>query len=223
MSPRSFQEVLRSKHIIIADYNLPRVSCDRHGLLSLNSLKEVVNIEGIKNLNFLKNKGRDALLIDQQDQSTSDTPQLKAGILKHFVDNLELENPNTLRIIRMRTYSGAESFPFSSDHAAWRDTASDPYCTHKSTEEPSLRWTDISTTNTVQFWRIAPAGFGIFFDIRSGRQLVIIVKPEHSNEDGSEDFFTRWDHYLQDFDRLSPTFCSKNRLEAIRLDPGNRL
>ena len=46
MSPQSFQEELRSKHIIIADNNLARVSCDRRGLMSLNSLKEFVNIEG---------------------------------------------------------------------------------------------------------------------------------------------------------------------------------
>lgn len=47
MSPQSFQEELRSKHIVIADYILPHISCDRRGLTSLNSLKEVVNIEGI--------------------------------------------------------------------------------------------------------------------------------------------------------------------------------
>jgi hypothetical protein len=48
MSPHSFQKMLRSKQIVIADYNLPYVSCDRHGLMSLNSFKEIVNIEGAK-------------------------------------------------------------------------------------------------------------------------------------------------------------------------------
>jgi hypothetical protein len=161
-------------------------------------------------------------LINLQDQSSSDTPQLKEGILRHFVDNLELENPNTLRVVRMRTYSGAESFPFSSDHAAWRDTVSDPYCVHDSSEESSLRWADISTANAVQFWRVAPVGFGIFFDIRSGHQLVIVATPECADDDGNKHFFTRWGHYFQDFDRLDPEFYS-NRLEAIRLEPGNRL
>ena len=47
MMPQSFQEQLRSKHIIIPDYNLPRVSCDRRGLMSINSLKDVVKIEGM--------------------------------------------------------------------------------------------------------------------------------------------------------------------------------
>ena len=46
MSPQSFQKELRSKHIIIADINLPPISCDRPGLMTLNSLKEIVNIEG---------------------------------------------------------------------------------------------------------------------------------------------------------------------------------
>ena len=46
MSPNLFQKLLRSKHIIIPDYNLPEISCDRRGLMSLNSLKEHVNIEG---------------------------------------------------------------------------------------------------------------------------------------------------------------------------------
>jgi hypothetical protein len=46
MSPQSFQEELRSKHIIIAENNLPSISCDRRGLMTLNSLKEIVNIEG---------------------------------------------------------------------------------------------------------------------------------------------------------------------------------
>lgn len=46
MSPRYFQQELRSKHIIITDCNLPRISCDRRGLMSLNSLKEVVSVEG---------------------------------------------------------------------------------------------------------------------------------------------------------------------------------
>jgi hypothetical protein len=46
MSPQTFQGELRSKHIIIANYNLPPVSCDRRGLTTLNSLKEIVDVEG---------------------------------------------------------------------------------------------------------------------------------------------------------------------------------
>jgi hypothetical protein len=46
MSPQFFQRKLRSKYIIIADNKLPLVSCDRRGLLTLNSLKEFVKIEG---------------------------------------------------------------------------------------------------------------------------------------------------------------------------------
>jgi hypothetical protein len=123
----------------------------------------------------------------------------------------------------MKSYSGAESFPFASDHAAWRDTVSDPYCDGESLENSSLRWTDASTANAVQFWRIAPAGFGIFFDVRSGRLLVIIATPEYTNDDRSEDYFTHRGRYLQDFDRMDDTLFSKNSVEAIRVESGNRL
>jgi hypothetical protein len=156
------------------------------------------------------------------DQSVSETPQVKDGVLKQFVDNLELDVPNTLRIIRMKSYLGAESLPFSSDHAAWRDTVSDPYCTHETSENASLRWTDASTAHAVQFWKITPAGFGAFFDVRSGQQLVIVAAPETSDDDTLHTF-THWDQYLQDFDRLSHEFSSRNGIEAIRLERGNRL
>src|ERR1700734_1874338 len=58
-----------------------------------------------------------------QDQTAEETPELKEGILKQFIENLELENPNILRIVHMKSYSGIETLLFSSDHAAWRDTS----------------------------------------------------------------------------------------------------
>ena len=123
----------------------------------------------------------------------------------------------------MKSYSGVEPFPFSSDHVAWRETAFDPYCVYDLSEDSSLRWTNVSTLNAVQFWRIAPAGFGIFFDIRSGSQLVIVATSERVNEDGGRDFFTRWGRYFHGFDQLESELYSENNFEAIRLDPGNRL
>lgn len=50
MSPQSFQKKLRSKHIFVTDNNLSFVPCDRRGLMTLNSLKEIVNIEGALHL-----------------------------------------------------------------------------------------------------------------------------------------------------------------------------
>ena len=155
------------------------------------------------------------MLINLLDQSTSDAPQLKDGILKQFVDNLELNSPNTLRIIRMKSYLGVESSLFSTDHAAWHDTISDPYCIYDAPNKSSLRWTDVSTANAIQFWRIAPAGFGIYFDICSGRQLVIIATSECANEDGVRDFFTHWGRYLQGIDQLDPDLFLNNRIEAV--------
>lgn len=123
----------------------------------------------------------------------------------------------------MKSYSGVESSLFSSNHAAWRDTISDPYCDYDSSEESSLCWTDISTVNAVQFWRIAPAGFGVYLDIRSGCQLVIVATSESGSEDGVKDYFTNWGRYLQESDQLDPALFCDNKFEAIRLEPGNRL
>jgi hypothetical protein len=125
----------------------------------------------------------------------------------------------------MKSYFGAEPLPFSSDHVAWRETVLNPFCVYDSLEESSLRWTDVSTANAIQFWRIAPAGFGVFFDIRSGSQLVVIGTTECANLEGGKDknFFTRWGHYLEDFNQQDPELFLENNFEAIRLEPGNRL
>jgi hypothetical protein len=47
MVSRAFQEKLWSHHVIITDVHLFWIACDRHGLLSLHGLKEIVDIEGI--------------------------------------------------------------------------------------------------------------------------------------------------------------------------------
>lgn len=109
---------------------------------------------------------------------------------------------------------------FSSDHAAWRDT---PQKVDDMAKRSLLRWTDVSLENSVQFWRITPAGFGSFFDIRSGHLWLIVASPRPVEEDGIPEYFSRWDRYLQDFNRLKPTFSIETPLEAIRLEPGNRL
>ena len=123
----------------------------------------------------------------------------------------------------MKSYSGAESLPFTSEHAAWRDTVSDPYCDGETSEYTSLRWTDLSTTDAIQFWKMMPAGFGAFFDVRSGLQLIIIATPICADEDNNTVSFTCWSCYLHNFDRLNPEFYSENHIEAIRLEAGNRL
>jgi hypothetical protein len=48
MKPQLFQEELRSKHILVTDNRLPFISCDRRGLMAMNSLKEIVDFEGIQ-------------------------------------------------------------------------------------------------------------------------------------------------------------------------------
>jgi hypothetical protein len=173
------------------------------------------------------------------DQSTSSkTPIVKMRFFKQFIENLESPDPNILRIIQMRSDAGIESSLFSSDHAAWRDTLLEPYCVHDDIKKlSSLRWTNISTKNSVQFWRIVPAGCGAFFDVRSGQQLFIVGSCHTWNSDADPlthvsdddedepypDVFTRWDRYLEGFNELKPALLGKKRLEAIRLEAGNRL
>lgn len=47
MSPHNFQQILRTHHIIFDGTVLVDIPCNRRGLLSLNSLKEIVNMEGM--------------------------------------------------------------------------------------------------------------------------------------------------------------------------------
>lgn len=42
----AFQIILRSSHIIVKDMGLSSISCNRAGLMTLNCLKEIVDIEG---------------------------------------------------------------------------------------------------------------------------------------------------------------------------------
>lgn len=144
--------------------------------------------------------------------------------VKEFIENLSSQSKNILRTFRMKSYSGIELSSFSSDHAAWRETLSEPYCDQDDVaSQSSLRWTEASTANAIRFWRLAPAGFGIYLDIRSGQQWVIIATSDRKKCDRDVDHFTRWDRYLQDFDPMKPKFNVDTPLEAIRLEPGNRL
>lgn len=124
----------------------------------------------------------------------------------------------------MKSYAGFESTLFSSDHAAWRDTLQDPGSALEDISKRStLRWTDASNTNAVQFWRVIPAGFGAFFDIRSGQIWVIIATQNSSEVKHRPEYFSHWYRYLHSFSRLGPKFSIETRLEAIRLEAGNRL
>jgi hypothetical protein len=145
-------------------------------------------------------------------------------ILQEFIENLQNPDKNILRTFRMKSYSGMESLPFSSDHAAWRETLSEPFCDQDDSAELSLlRWTEASTAHATRFWRLVPAGFGAFLDIRSGEQWVIIATRDKRESDLKVDNFTRWDRYLQDFNAMDPNFVIDTPLQAVRLEPGNRL
>lgn len=221
ISTQMFQNELGLHHIIIQGSNLVEIPCNYRGLTSLNSLKEIVNMEG----KFLYTQDdRSFTHSSFKDQSTVASPQLEKRSLKQFIDNLNAENPNILRIVRMKSYSGFDLTEFSSDHAAWRGTMSDPSSVMDDMSHRSrLRWTDVSMKNSVQFWRMVPAGFGAFFDIRCGQLWIIVANPELDAPRVDREYFTRWDRYTEGFNRLLPTFSIGTRLEAIRLEPGIRL
>ena len=122
----------------------------------------------------------------------------------------------------MKSYSGAKSLPFTSEHAAWCDTISDAYCDDESSEYTSLHWTDLSTTKAIQLWKMMPAGFGAFFNVCSGQQLIVIVAPKCANEDKNTNFLAQ-SCYLHKFNRLDPGFYSENHIKAIQLEAGNHL
>jgi hypothetical protein len=124
----------------------------------------------------------------------------------------------------MESYAGMEPSLFSSDHIAWRDTRRDAYCHREATNQLSLRWSDISMTNTIQFWKLVPAGYGAFLDIRSGMQWVIIATPfPPDNDRTTPDSSTQWHRYLYDFNPMDPETLPDCNLEAIRLEHGTRL
>lgn len=46
MTTNTFQKLLLSYYIIIDNMGLTNIPCNRRGLMDLNSLKEIVNMEG---------------------------------------------------------------------------------------------------------------------------------------------------------------------------------
>lgn len=77
--------------------------------------------------------------------------------------------------------------------------------------------------HSVQFWQLVPAGFGGFFDVRSGNLWIIVATSHQAEYDKQSEFFTHWDCFLEEFNPLKPTFATRTRLESIRLETGNRL
>ena len=229
MTTHTFQRKLRRQQIIIPDLALPEIPCTPGDLTMAYGLRRKVYIEGKPTYPFtilgILN------LFHLADQSTAAKSTLEKRSVKQFIDNLEGDKPNILRIVRMTMPSGFESTLFSTDYAAWLDMLEDRGSTHEDTsKESALRWTDVLTTNTVQFWRIAPAGFGAYFNVRSGQQWVIMATNtpyDGHNEDNeratSADPFSHWGRYLDEFNRFSPDFSIGTRVESIQLEAGDRL
>jgi len=106
---------------------------------------------------------------------------IKRGTLQQFVDNAEEQTRKVLRVIHAPSEAVDQWFPFATKHLAWRETPSLTYCKH---EEPSkislLRWNDYSNTDVFQWWWLVPLGFGLFYNICGGSQLISITSPVDS-------------------------------------------
>ena len=119
---------------------------------------------------------------------------LEKCAVKEFIENLSSQSKNILCTFCMKSYAGMELFSFTSNHAAWHEMLSEPYCNQDDVaKQTSLRWTEASTANATRFWQLTPASFGMFFDLRSGQQWVIIAMPDYRDHESDVDFFPQWD------------------------------
>lgn len=153
--------------------------------------------------------------------------------MQQFVDNAEEQTRKVLRVIHAPSEAVDHRFPFATEHLAWRETTSLTYCKH---EEPSkislLRWNDYSNADAFQWWRLVPLGFGLFYDIRAGSQLISIASPvDPLPVDGSDPKDHVFDPYVfasphlfttddQEMKAISPEITSP---EAIWLTAGMRM
>ena len=91
---------------------------------------------------------------------------LEKCAIKEFIKNLSSQSKNIPHTFHMKSYAGMELFSFMSDHAAWHEMSSEPYCDQDDVaKQTSLQWTEASTANATRFWQLTPASFGMFFNI----------------------------------------------------------
>ena len=143
------------------------------------------------------------------------------------MENVEsVDDGKVLRIVRMSSETPPQQTSFGSEYLTWRETKSDVYCKQ---EDPLLlnllRWNDISTAHSIQWWTPIPYGFGAFWDVRSGSQLVVIAGAVRTSSVMFDSlFFENPQYYLPGFQRSK---VDNGRFtmhpEAILLTPGMRM
>jgi len=102
--------------------------------------------------------------------------------LEQFVENAS-ESPQHRKVLRVihAPSDVIQKLPFATDYLAWRETQSFVYCKDENISIISLlRWNDFSNADAIQWWRLVPFGFGIFFDVRAGSKWIAIAGPASS-------------------------------------------
>ena len=127
--------------------------------------------------------------------------RLVRGTLREFLQNSETGNDaKVLRIVRMASEIPPQQTSFGSEYVSWRETKTQAYCRQ---EDPSLlnllRWNDVSMAHSLQWFTPTPHGFGLFFDIRSGSQWIVIAAPSHSIPSFDPSFFGLPSYFINQF------------------------
>jgi hypothetical protein len=83
MDSRTFQEKLRGHHIVVTDVNLSQIPCNRRGFLTLNGLKEIVDMEGMI-ITFLVQASTKPHSRPEQFRNTNDRKTYRQRVYRKF-------------------------------------------------------------------------------------------------------------------------------------------
>ncbi len=151
---------------------------------------------------------------------------MKIGTLRQFVDNSTSDaGGKILRVIHAPS-DVLKQLPFATEYLAWRETRSLTYCKEEDNSLIGLlRWNDFSNTDAIQWWTMAPHGFGVYFDVHAGSQWIAIAAV-HVDSDSSPfdpDLLATADLFLQNFvptNSLNPELVHP---EAMLVSKGMRM
>lgn len=114
---------------------------------------------------------------------------------------------------------------FGSEYLTWRETKSHVYCKGEDASLIKLlRWNDISTTHSVQWWTPIPHGFGAFIDVRAGSLLVMVAASPHTHKSLFHPVYLSLPaFYMPKFHRTIVPHALDVEPEAILLTEGMRM
>jgi hypothetical protein len=109
--------------------------------------------------------------------------------LQQFINLTSGDSGKVLRIVRMPSKLPLQQTNFGSEYLTWCETKSRVYCKGEDASLIKLlRWNDISTTHSVQWWTPILHGFGAFINVRAGSLLVMVAASPHTYSEGQNCF-----------------------------------